>query len=231
MARPASRGRGNRAPRPVLRVRRWIVPARQSRSSRHRSATSPGRSPNVARQITIARSRCPHGVAVLDDASTCSSWSSRRHRGSVDNRQNATVGIAASSRSSANPSNRRNRKKDRSAVRTVFIDRGEKRPLSEATNVMMSAGRRRTGSIGSSPRAVRTSRRTRLPYPRSVSVTQSTGTPVMFGIRLDQGVEGTGDVNGPTMRSPGKLATGAIAQSKPLLDRSPTSLRIVRNSA
>src|SRR5262249_61031596 len=69
--------------------------------------------------------RCPHGVERSNDAKTWASWSSCRDRGSVDNRHYATVGMAASSRSAQNPSTRRNRRNDRSAVWTVLIDRGQ----------------------------------------------------------------------------------------------------------
>ena len=60
----------------------------------------------------------------------------------------ATMGIAASSGSSQRPSTLRKRKNERSAVRTVFIERAENRPFNEATNVITSEGWKRLGING-----------------------------------------------------------------------------------
>lgn len=143
---------GEPCPGGVLRARNSTVPARQSRSSKQRSATSPGRSPRVDRHNTTARSLCPYGVEASNEASTLASCRSLRHRGSVESRQWATAGTAASSRSSQSPWTRKNRKNDRSAVRTAFIERGENRPLIEPTKSITWEGLKRLGSIGSSPR-------------------------------------------------------------------------------
>ena len=89
---PTARGSGSMAPRRFFRVSTSIVPPRQSMSIRRRSATSPGRSPKVDRNWTVAWSRCLHGVGVSNDPSTCWTCCSVSERGSQAAREHPSGG-------------------------------------------------------------------------------------------------------------------------------------------
>lgn len=102
------RQRSRRFPLP----RTTISPARQSRSSNARAATSPARNPRRTINVIIAKSRRPAVGARSQDPRRASTWASSTKRGNPSLLL-ATLGTAVTSDAPRSPSTCRKRSSDR----------------------------------------------------------------------------------------------------------------------